>query len=231
MSKYLNVNLTIAEEVEKKLTKKRNYNRQYRRATKGKRKRITYNDHDEHYGDSHQEPDKTPEDFDKLEEDHFKRLKKDQSDRLGVEKRTKEQSQCDDWHEKKRNLLTASKFGKICKMQDTTFRKNIVKEILYSKDLNLEQLSYGLENEEKAKKLLEKKINKKVEKAGLFIDSKFEYLAASPDGLIGSDGLVEYKSPFIARKLTPLEAISTKTDIKKIFERNNINKMNKNHDY
>ncbi|CAB0029913.1 unnamed protein product, partial [Trichogramma brassicae] len=91
MSKYLNVNLTIAEEVEKKITKKRNYNINYRRATKGKRKRIVYNDHDEHYGDSHQEPDMEPQDFDKLVEEHLERLQVDQRDRLGVEKRTREQ--------------------------------------------------------------------------------------------------------------------------------------------
>ncbi|CAB0028940.1 unnamed protein product [Trichogramma brassicae] len=63
----------------------------YKRATKGKRKRIVYNDHDEHYGDSHQEPDMEPQDFDKLVEEHLGRLQVDQRDRLGVEKRTREQ--------------------------------------------------------------------------------------------------------------------------------------------
>ncbi|CAB0045188.1 unnamed protein product [Trichogramma brassicae] len=62
------------------------------RATKGKRKRIVYNDHDEHYGDSHQEPDMEPQDFDKLVEEHLERLQVDQRDRLGVEKRTREQT-------------------------------------------------------------------------------------------------------------------------------------------
>ncbi|CAB0037810.1 unnamed protein product [Trichogramma brassicae] len=72
--------------------KNRTQNANYRRATKGKRKRIVYNDHDEHYGDSHQEPDMEPQDFDKLVEEHLERLQVDQSDRLGVEKRTREQT-------------------------------------------------------------------------------------------------------------------------------------------
>ncbi|VVC39032.1 Restriction endonuclease type II-like,YqaJ viral recombinase,Exonuclease, phage-type/RecB, C- [Cinara cedri] len=62
---------------------------------------------------------------------------------------------------------------------------------------------YGIENEPMAKKDFEKKFDFKIEPAGLFIHTKLNYLAASPDGLIGKDAIVEIKCPqsFVVDKI------------------------------
>lgn len=42
---------------------------------------------------------------------------------------------------------------------------------------------------------------------GLFIDSEIPFLAATPDGLVGNDTIVEIKCPFSAYKMRIKEAI------------------------
>lgn len=61
-----------------------------------------------------------------------------------------------------------------------------------------------------AKRDFEKKFDVKIEPAGLFIHSKLNYLAASSDGLIGKDAIVEIKCPQSIKKYTPEEAIYNK---------------------
>lgn len=43
--------------------------------------------------------------------------------------------------------------------------------------------------------------------AGLFIDPEFQFLAASPDGFIDTDGLIEIKGSSSIFRMTPSEAI------------------------
>jgi hypothetical protein len=47
----------------------------------------------------------------------------------------------------------------------------------------------------------------RVKPCGLFIDSEFPFLAATPDGLIGEDGITEIKCPSSCINMTPDEAI------------------------
>ncbi|XP_057652475.1 uncharacterized protein LOC130891643 [Diorhabda carinulata] len=42
---------------------------------------------------------------------------------------------------------------------------------------------------------------------GLFVDAENPYLAATPDGLIGDNGIIEVKCPYSAAKTTPIDAI------------------------
>lgn len=43
-----------------------------------------------------------------------------------------------------------------------------------------------------------------------FVEEMDFYLGATPDGLIGQNGLVEIKCPYSSRQLSPIEAIQTK---------------------
>lgn len=45
---------------------------------------------------------------------------------------------------------------------------------------------------------------------GLFVDKKSKCLAASPDGLIGNNSIVEIKCPASAKDFTPQEAFENK---------------------
>lgn len=61
------------------------------------------------------------------------RLKLDQNDINQLERRTTKQSQCEEWMKERFYRLTASNFGKVCKMRKSTNRKNAVISILYGK--------------------------------------------------------------------------------------------------
>ncbi|KAL7305078.1 hypothetical protein TKK_0002642 [Trichogramma kaykai] len=158
MSKYIGEDLSIAKKVEGAITKKRSWNNEKKKASTSKRRKVIFHDDDIHYGDNRQENDISPEEYRQLKKEHFKKLKDQQKKRDKIEADTIAQSDCDEWHEIRRFLLTASKFGQICKMQKTTKRANLVQNILYPVQLDLEQLHYGLEMEEKARVCLQKKM-------------------------------------------------------------------------
>jgi hypothetical protein len=78
------------------------------------------------------------------------------------------------------------------------------------------------------KRDFEKKCDVKIEPAGLFIHNKLNYLAASPDALIGKDAIVEIKCPQSIKEYTPEEAVNNKklkymiyNDEKLILKKNN----------
>lgn len=73
-----------------------------------------------------------------------------------------------------------------------------------------EYTKYGSEKEPFAVREFENAFNVKVQSCGLFVDSQFSFLVASPDGLVGDKAIVEVKCPAKAAKLTPAEAITQK---------------------
>jgi len=48
-----------------------------------------------------------------------------------VERRTVGQQNINEWQKYKKSRLTASNFGKVCKLKASTYRENTVKNILY----------------------------------------------------------------------------------------------------
>lgn len=46
---------------------------------------------------------------------------------------------------------------------------------------------------------------------GIFVDQYFNFLAGSPDGIIGDDGIIEIKCPSSIKNTTPQEAAKMKT--------------------
>lgn len=69
---------------------------------------------------------------------------------------------------------------------------------------------YGIQNEPLAKDHLATKLGTKIIPCGIFIDKKLPYLAASPDGLVKNDSLVEIKCPVSIKDYTPDEAFNNK---------------------
>ncbi|KAG8238152.1 hypothetical protein J437_LFUL017265 [Ladona fulva] len=70
----------------------------------------------------------------------------------------------------------------------------------------------------------------KVTPAGLFIDDVKPYLAATPDGLVGEDGLVEIKCPYFFEKMSPADGIASGR-IKYCMMKDGHLILKKNHDY
>ncbi|GLV43792.1 hypothetical protein CBL_12319 [Carabus blaptoides fortunei] len=87
--------------------------------------------------------------------------------------------------------LTASKFGEVVKRRPTTSPEALVKRILSQDHINVPSINYGKENESVAIRLFEAGMNIPVQRTGLHIDVVNPYLAASPDGLIGDDSVIE----------------------------------------
>lgn len=84
----------------------------------------------------------------------------------------------------------------------------MVNNILFSTFSGNAATRYGIANEETAKEQLADQIKKRISPSGLFVDKKIPFLAASPDGIIGDDSLLEIKCPAVAKELTPEEAIN-----------------------
>lgn len=91
-------------------------------------------------------------------------------------------------------MLTSSNFGQVCR---SIKKDGHVKSIAYPKNLgSIAAIEHGRFHEEVAKLQLEDQINEKIFNCGIFIDNEFNFLAASPDGIINKDTVVEIKCPY-----------------------------------
>lgn len=90
-------------------------------------------------------------------------------------------------------------------MRKTTSCAGIVKSILYQTFYGTFATKWGKEHEDVAIYQFSEQQNVVVKCCDLFIDKKYPYLAASPDGLIGTDGIVEVKCPSSASQFTPFD--------------------------
>lgn len=118
--------------------------------------------------------------------------------RLRLAETTKDQFNNSKWFKERRKRLTASNFGIVCNMRESTSCRNVVYNILYKPGVDNEYTRHGIEHEPIAKKKLYKKHGIKAEDSGLYVDKELPFLAASPDGLIGNDSILEVKCPFKA---------------------------------
>lgn len=90
-------------------------------------------------------------------------------------------------------MLTASNFGSVVKRREQTPCHNLVKRLLYSRELSTAAVLFGRVHEKNAIEDYEKLTGVTVEPCGLFISKETPFLGASPDGLVGSEGIVEVK--------------------------------------
>ncbi|KAL4143365.1 hypothetical protein QTP88_005703 [Uroleucon formosanum] len=73
------------------------------------------------------------------------------------------------------------------------------------------QMTYGVEMEPYARVKFEELSVHSVQLCGLFSDIEFPYLAATPDGLVDEDSILEIKRPYAARDTkSPVEAVNNK---------------------
>lgn len=110
-----------------------------------------------------------------------------------IERQTVGQHNNQAWKEKRLNRITASTFGQVVKRLDHTPCHNLVKSILYSRDLSSESIIFGRLNEKKAVDMYEAATKLNVDNCGLFVSIDYPFLGASPYGLVGQEGLIEVK--------------------------------------
>lgn len=120
----------------------------------------------------------------------------------------------------------------MCKRRDTTSCGSLVRKILCPPNLRSNAVEWGKKNESTVRRQLAEVLNIQIDDCGLFIDTEISYLAATPDGLIGDDTIVEIKCPYSAREVSSLYAIKSRIgDLHTVFEKKDISKMNKKHNY
>lgn len=164
------------------------------------------NDSDQYYGSKAQKPDLNPEEFFEKKEKFLKNLKVSEEESKRILLETELQRLSPLWMEERRKRLTASNYGRVCNRLPYTKCDNLVKSMLYSFNFDTESFRYGRQHENDALEEL-KNLNIPVKPCGLFIDTEFPFLAATPDGLIGEDGIIEIKCPSSCVNMTPDEAI------------------------
>ena len=70
--------------------------------------------------------------------------------------------------------------------------------------------------------------SKTIRPCGLFINVKFPFLGASPDGIIKHKGILEIKCPWSVRNITPEESVTRKFIS---FWNNSAGEVNQNHNW
>lgn len=73
-------------------------------------------------------------------------LEVNQLNRVSIEEETRTQSECDKWQEIRKNILTASNFGIVCKHRKKSSFSNKVKNILYGNFLDTPAIRHGRDN-------------------------------------------------------------------------------------
>ncbi|KAJ8893951.1 hypothetical protein PR048_006552 [Dryococelus australis] len=111
--------------------------------------------------------------------------------RKAIEENTRGQSSCHEWKEERCKRITASFFGKMCKMKPTKSCVSTVKQIRYSVFKGNLNTSWGLVKEGVAQAQFAAENNISVQACGLLVYGEFPYLGASPDEFIGDDAVLE----------------------------------------
>lgn len=101
-----------------------------------------------------------------------------------LENKTKEQSLNQDWFVERKKRLTDSHFGDICKMRSNTSCRKKVHNLLYKFNTASKEINYGIQMEPLARSVFETLTGVSVKFCGLFTDSQFSYLAASPGNIL-----------------------------------------------
>ncbi|KAH8029635.1 hypothetical protein HPB51_002088 [Rhipicephalus microplus] len=171
-----------------------------------KRKESTVNDSMLHYGPNCQQPDMPPEQYAEKERAVLASLQVNEKQQIEIEKATRGQADNPTWHFERNMRLMASNFYAVCRRREWTPSDTLVKTLLYKKNFTSAALEHGRQQERVALRLYEQEMETAVQPCGLFVYPEYGFLAASPDGLIASDGIVEVKCPFTAKDMEPSEA-------------------------
>lgn len=175
-----------------------------KRITRKKTKTVALPDKD--YGpEAHIEPDLTEDQFKVKEAEFLKNLQVTPVQIAELEIKTRGQSFNPHWHQERSMRLMASHFGEICKMRASTSCENKIKNLLYTTFKGNAATRYGADNEPLTRQQFEVEYNIKVAPCGLFVDAEHYVLVASPDGLIGTDDIIEIKCPKVSSQMHPKE--------------------------
>ena len=164
---------------------------------------------DKNYGPACETPDmedRDPKLYQEKTREFLDSLGKTALERAGITQKTIDDRE--QWHQERRNRVTATNFHPIANMRDSTANTNMINRLLYdtTKELDTPALQYGRIHEELALQAYEKQNNTEVKRpVGLIIHPKYPFLATTPDGIVSKELLVEVKCPKSAENKSLLE--------------------------
>ena len=106
------------------------------------------------------------------------------------------------WLDARKGRLTGSRIGAILGLSKYASRDDVMREMVrehHGAEREFEgneATQHGHDCEPVAIGIYERETGQSVKAASLVVHPEYEWLAASPDGLIGDDGLIEVKSPY-----------------------------------
>ena len=111
----------------------------------------------------------------------------------------------DEWFAERVNRVTASRAGAILGVSPYSTPDDVMREMVREhfgaerEFLGNVATQWGDDHEDDAILALESELALMVEKCGLIVHPEYDWLAASPDGLVGNDMVVEVKAPYSQR--------------------------------
>ena len=104
------------------------------------------------------------------------------------------------WFEARKGRLTASRFYDICHTRNKFKMRNKIKLNHLEDKSGIPAIAYGMDMEpyvfDRLKDYFEEVEHSTVTECGLFIHPTHQFLAATPDGLIGDNTVLEIKCPY-----------------------------------
>ena len=95
--------------------------------------------------------------------------------------------------------MSASNFGRICKMTGRTDAVRFAKTLLVHKEISSAAISHGKTYESVGVKKYEETTGNSTIECGLYVSSQQPFLCASPDRIVHEDKLIDVKCPYSAR--------------------------------
>lgn len=114
-----------------------------------------------------------------------------------------------EWQATRTGRITGSRVGAILGLSKYRTRDDVMREMVRqalgaaSEFTGNEATRYGEAHEADAINAYEQRYGALVMPSSLVVHPQYEWLGASPDGLVGNDGMVEVKCPFRAKYIEP----------------------------
>lgn len=195
---------------------------------------LQYSEADEDYGPNAAEsvPDMPLDELEVAKEEYVQKLTREctEEKKIDIECRTRGQSSTHEWKEERRKRLTASNFGRICKMRASTSCSSLVQSIRYPTFVGTTGTKWGLEHEHVALAELSEHLHIPFRRSGLLIHPEHAFLGASPDALFDEDVIAEIKCPASIKDMSPQEAFKVKK-LTCLQEKNGALKLKETHNY
>ena len=189
---------------------------------------------DRDYGPNSNQPDldeTEPVQFEARKQAFIDRLTLSPSERDSLRQKTALEK--DLWFEARKGRITASNVHAIINMRKTTSGAKVVDQLLYDagRDLDLDALLYGRVHESLAIAQYEEEMGCKVtHPTGLVVHKECPFLAATPDGVVNEDLILEVKCPKVAEN-RPIASLAKGENKLKTFCLDENLKLKRTHPY